>query len=49
MTLSARSAWGEEEMDLILISGEETFESTGSFLLTTVTRVGQPGEFARVV
>ncbi len=33
---------GEEEMDLILISGEETFESTGSFLLTTVTRSGNP-------
>ena len=33
---------GEEDMELILISGEETFESTGSFLLTTVTRSGNP-------
>ncbi|MCF8548885.1 MAG: PDZ domain-containing protein [Pontimonas sp.] len=33
---------GEEEMELILISGEDTYESTGSLLLTTVTRSGNP-------
>jgi PDZ domain-containing protein len=33
---------GEEEMELILIVGEETFEATGSLLLTTVTRSGNP-------
>jgi Lon-like protease len=33
---------GDEEMELILISGEETYETTGSLLLTTVTRSGNP-------
>ena len=33
---------GDEEMELILIVGEETFEASGSLLLTTVTRSGNP-------
>ncbi len=33
---------GDEDMELILISGEDTFDSTGSLLLTTVTRSGNP-------
>ncbi|MDA9786899.1 PDZ domain-containing protein [Pontimonas sp.] len=33
---------GEEDMDLIVISGNQTYESSGSLLLTTVTRSGNP-------
>jgi PDZ domain-containing protein len=33
---------GEEQMELILISGEDTYDSSGSLLLTTVTRSGNP-------
>ncbi|MEY2900340.1 MAG: hypothetical protein RL247_506 [Actinomycetota bacterium] len=33
---------GDDEMDLIQISGDATYESTGSLLLTTVTRSGNP-------
>lgn len=33
---------GEEQMELILISGENTYDSSGSLLLTTVTRSGNP-------
>ena len=33
---------GENDMELILISGEDTYDSTGSLLLTTVTRSGNP-------
>lgn len=33
---------GEEEMELILISGGDTYQTSGSLLLTTVTRSGNP-------
>ena len=33
---------GDEQMELILISGDDTYDSTGSLLLTTVTRSGNP-------
>lgn len=33
---------GEEQLELILISGEDTYETSGSLLLTTVTRSGNP-------
>ena len=33
---------GESDMELILITGEDTYDSTGSLLLTTVTRSGNP-------
>jgi PDZ domain-containing protein len=33
---------GDKEVDLIVISGDQIYESTGSLLLTTVTRSGNP-------